>query len=149
MLFTAAVKQLEDMEGPTGPLHEELEKLKDKHRQGIAKQELSADDLRHLQALASPRLLTVWFNSWYVHYWFAFSLSWRRGEEDVVLQLHLPPMCSRCVCGMLVGHSHADIFLSGLFGLVSDLCRQYLNEEQVWSGLVVEVRAPIWHYLCS
>jgi hypothetical protein len=67
MLLAAAHEQLQDMEDPAGPLHREFAKLEAKHRQSKAHQELSADDLERLQALASPRLITIWFNSWYVH----------------------------------------------------------------------------------
>ena len=82
MLLLAAGKQLHDM-GPNaaGSLHDEymtlIKKLRNKEHGG---KELSPHEWQRLQALASPRLLTVWFNSW-----------------------------------------------------------QYLNEEQVWGGLVVEV----------
>ncbi|WIA39860.1 hypothetical protein OEZ86_013307 [Tetradesmus obliquus] len=79
MLLRAAKEQCDCMEpAGQGPLHKRCSELRDKHNKPAS--ELSADEWQHLQALASPRLLTVWFNSW-----------------------------------------------------------QYLNEEQVWSGLVVEV----------
>jgi len=44
-------------------LSERFEKLQERHGAGG----LSTNDYRELKALASPRLLTVWFNSWWVH----------------------------------------------------------------------------------
>jgi hypothetical protein len=71
MLLDEAEKQL----GPTEDgLHSKLAALRSKHEQQQQQQgqvqeqqqqlELSAEEWEQLQALASPRLLTVWFNSW-------------------------------------------------------------------------------------
>lgn len=63
MLLRAAEEQCDCMEpAGQGPLHKRYSELRDKHNKPAA--ELSADEWQHLQALASPRLLTVWFNSW-------------------------------------------------------------------------------------
>jgi len=66
MLMQAAQQQLRQVErggsssNPKGPLHQDYEELLDSD----SLKDLTADQLGSLRALASPRLLTVWFNSW-------------------------------------------------------------------------------------
>jgi len=67
MLMAAARQQLLLLEPggdrePKGPLHKLYEQLLG----AAGLKELKADDWKRLQALASPRLLTVWLNSWWV-----------------------------------------------------------------------------------
>lgn len=66
MLLAAASEQLDVWEPVEGELHMRYNAILAKHKPGFegAKQQLSDADLQALQALASPRLLTVWFNSW-------------------------------------------------------------------------------------
>lgn len=72
MLLKAGRLQLLDLEpNKEGPLHTAYKELLRKYdstrllpkRQPQA-EDMSRDDLEQLQALASPRLLTVHFNSW-------------------------------------------------------------------------------------
>lgn len=62
MLLTSALEQLDAWEQGEGELHMRYKAILAKHKD--PKQQLSDADLQALQALASPRLLTVWFNSW-------------------------------------------------------------------------------------
>lgn len=61
MLLQAALNQLDVMElTDDGLLHAEYVKI----RERIEKHKATQDDRRALQALASPQLMTVWFNAW-------------------------------------------------------------------------------------
>lgn len=61
MLLQAALDQVDVMElTDAGLLHAEYMEI----RERIHHQEATEDDRRSLQALASPRLMTVWFNAW-------------------------------------------------------------------------------------
>lgn len=66
MLLEAAWRQLEVIKKQQHPpellerLYKRYTRLLDRH----AAEGLSADDWTQLKALASPQLLTVWFNSW-------------------------------------------------------------------------------------
>lgn len=71
MVLQAAKKQLEamapwhyhaDKEWHNWQLYKRYDQLIQRHRA----EGLSAEELQQLKALASPRLLTVWFNSWCV-----------------------------------------------------------------------------------
>jgi hypothetical protein len=64
MLLAAAAEQLQAWGHVEGEVHARYMAIREKHTK--PELQLSHEDMKALQALASPRLLTVWFNSWYV-----------------------------------------------------------------------------------
>ena len=63
MLLQAALEQVDLLEmTDKGLLHAEYDEIRGRIQNNAA----TDDDIKALEALASPRLITVWFNAWYV-----------------------------------------------------------------------------------